>query len=106
MTDDTPLMFTAGDVTRESGALLPDAKLVYQSFGTLIAAKDNAIIMATHFGGTHLNSLYLIGEDRALDLRKYFIVLVNLIGNGQSSSPSHGLGVEFPRATITDNVRL
>jgi homoserine O-acetyltransferase len=101
-----PRLYHAGDVALESGATLPGATLAYLTFGTLDAAGDNAILVPTHFGGTHVNSLYLIGEDRALDPRRWFIVVVNLMGNGASSSPSHGLGAAFPRVTIADNVRL
>ena len=106
MNDDSYQTFHAGDVTLESDATLSDARIAYRSFGTLNAAKDNAIIMPTHYGGTHEHSLYLTGEGRALDPDKYFIVIVNLVGNGVSSSPSHGLGADFPLVTIADNVRL
>ena len=98
--------FHAGDVTLRSGAVLNDTRIAYQTFGSLNAAKDNAIIMPTHYGGTHEHSLYLTGEGRALDPGKYFIVIVNLMGNGVSSSPSHGLGADFPLVTIADNVRV
>jgi homoserine O-acetyltransferase len=50
--------------------------------------------------------LYLVGDDRALDPHRYFIVVVNLLGNGVSTSPSHGLGTDFPVVSIADNVRL
>ena len=106
MNGEVPRFHRAGDSKLESGETLPGAFLAYQAFGTLNAAGDNAIIMPTHFGGTHLNSLYLLGEGRALDPAKYFIVVVNLIGNGQSSSPSNTLGADFPRVSIADNVRL
>lgn len=106
MNDDAYQTFQAGDVMFESGETLSDARLVYCTFGELNADKNNAIIMPTHYGGTHEHSQYLTGEGRALDPEKFFIVIVNLIGNGVSSSPSHGLGADFPRVTIADNVRL
>lgn len=106
MTAITAETFTAGDVTLESGETLPDARLVYCVRGTLNSAKDNAIIMPTHFGGTHEHSQYLTGDGRALDPSRYFIVTVNLIGNGVSSSPSNSAGAAFPIVTIADNVAL
>lgn len=106
MGEDTILTFRAGDVTLASGTVLADVRLVYRVFGTLNATSDNAVVVPTHFGGTHEQSLYLIGADKALDPAKYFIIVVNLLGNGQSSSPSHGLGSHFPTVTIADNVRL
>ncbi len=98
--------FRAGDVILESDEVLPDARIAYCTFGSLNADKDNAIIVPTHYGGTHEHSQYLIGEGRALDPNEYFIVIANLIGNGVSTSPSHGLGADFPLVTIADNVRL
>ncbi len=106
MTESSVETFSAGDVVLESGEILTDAKLVYCTSGELNAAKDNAIIMPTHFGGTHEHSQYLTGNGRALDPAKYFIVIVNLIGNGVSSSPSNSSGADFPVVTIADNVRL
>jgi len=106
MTETTFEIFAAGDVTLESGETLADARLAYCTRGTLNAAQDNAIIMPTHFGGTHEHSQYLTGEGRALDPARYFIVTVNLIGNGVSSSPSNVGGAAFPVVTIADNVRL
>ncbi len=99
-------IFHAGDVGLDSGQTLPGAFLAYQTFGTLNAAGDNAVLIPTHFGATHLNSLYLLGEDKALDPRAFFIVVVNLIGNGLSSSPSNTLGAAFPRVSVADNARL
>ena len=98
--------FDAGDVSLDSGEVLANAKIAYITFGQLNTERNNAIIMPTHFGGTHEQSLYLTGPGKALDPSKYFIVIVNLLGNGVSSSPSHGLGVEFPKVSICDNVRL
>ncbi len=106
MTELTQETFFAGNVTLESGETLPDARLAYCVRGTLNSAKDNAIIMPTHFGGSHEHSQYLTGSGLALDPAHYFIVTVNLIGNGVSSSPSNAGGVAFPTVTIADNVRL
>lgn len=106
MNDDAGEIFAAGDVALDSGETLVDAKVAYVTFGELNAARDNAILIPTHFGGTHLNSQYLIGETMAIDPNRYFVVVANLTGNGASSSPSHGLGAAFPRISIADNVRL
>lgn len=102
----TPHTYRAGHFRLERGGALDDARLVYLSFGRLNARGDNAVLVPTHFGGTHAHSQYLIGPHLALDPERYFIVVVNLVGNGESSSPSHGLGARFPEVTIADNVRL
>ncbi len=52
----------------------------------------------------------MIGEDMALDPRKYFIIIPNMLGNGLSSSPSNMPepydGARFPEVTIYDQVKL
>ena len=78
--------------------------------GTLNAAKDNAILVPTWFSGTSkiVEQVY-IGNGRALDPAKYFIVVVNQIGNGLSTSPHNSGGAQagpmFPKVRIGDDVR-
>jgi homoserine O-acetyltransferase len=102
--------FHAGDVVLQSGVTLPDARIVYEVHGRLNAARDNAIVFPTRFGGTHADNGYLIGPGRALDPERWCIVVPNLLGNGVSSSPSNAppplSGGRFPATTIHDNVVL
>lgn len=55
------------------------------------------------------DNYWLIGEDKTLDPRKYFIIIPALFGNGQSSSPSNQAPSSpnrpFPRCSFYDNVR-
>jgi homoserine O-acetyltransferase len=99
-----------GDVALQSGGVLRDARLAYKAFGKLNAARDNAIVYPTSFGAHHTDIEWLVGEGRALDPAKYFIVIVNMLGNGLSSSPSDHADVSarraFPRITLYDNVLL
>ena len=103
-------VFDAGDFVLQSGATLPDCRLAYVTCGTLDDDGSNAILVFTHFGARHGDCQYLVGEDMALDPREYFIVVMNLTGNGLSSSPSNAAppcdGPRFPVVTILDNVRL
>ena len=103
-------LFEAGDVVLQSGATLPNCRLAYVTRGTLNADGSNAVLVFTHFGARHHECQYLIGEDKTLDPRKYFIVVINLMGNGLSSSPSITAPPfdkgRFPGVTILDNVRL
>lgn len=98
--------FFAGDVTLQSGAILPDTKIAYTAQGQLNQRGDNAILITSFFGGTHQHCAYLVGADKAIDPTQYFVVVVNLCGNGTSSSPSDGLGCEFPCLTMADNTHL
>ncbi|MCC3747303.1 alpha/beta fold hydrolase [Rouxiella badensis] len=99
--------FSLGDFVLQSGEVLRQAKLAYATFGELNAQGDNAILIPSYYTGTHRSYLKLIGAGRALDPRRYFIVLTNMFGNGVSSSPSHDgaqHGADFPTVSIKDNV--
>jgi len=99
-----------GDFNLEEGGKIPNCKLAVAMFGQLNAARDNAILIPTWYSGTSkiMEQVY-IGEGRALDPSKYFIIIVNQIGNGLSTSPSNapeGLqGPDFPFVRIGDDVR-
>src|SRR5689334_22023409 len=77
-----------GNLELEEGGTIRGCKLAYATYGTLNAAKDNAILIPTWYSGTHkiIEQVY-IGPGRALDPEKYFIIAVNQIGSGLSSSP-------------------
>ena len=90
-----------GNLELEEGGTIRGCKLAYATFGTLNAAKDNAILIPTWYSGTNkiMEQVY-IGKGRALDPDKYFIIVVNQIGSGLSTSPHNtpapaGMG-EFP----------
>lgn len=95
----------------EDGGVIPDLKLAVAVRGTLNADKSNAILIPTWFSGTHQtwDQVY-IGPGRALDPEKYFIVIVNQIGNGLSTSPHNTSDPsiamsKFPKVRISDDVR-
>lgn len=94
----------------EEGGILNSLKLAVATHGTLNAAKDNAILFPTWYSGTNklLEQVYT-GSGRALDPDKYFIIIVNQIGNGLSSSPNNtdlpGGMPSFPKVRIGDDVR-
>ncbi|HEX5320262.1 MAG TPA: alpha/beta fold hydrolase [Stellaceae bacterium] len=103
-------IFEAGDVVLQSGLTYRGARLAYKTFGALDAAKSNAIVHPTSFGAQHTDLEWAIGEGKALDPTKYFIVIVNKFGNGLSSSPSNTPPPfdrgRYPYFTMTDNVRV
>lgn len=92
-----------GDLALEDGSVLPRARLVIASYGTLSADASNAILFPTRFGATHEANEWLIGPGLAFDPERWFVVVPNLLGNGVSSSPSN-TRASFPRVTIRDNV--
>src|SRR6202011_120998 len=99
-----------GNLELEEGGTIRGCTLAYATFGTLDAAKDNAILIPTWYSGTNkiIEQVY-IGKGRALDPDKYFIVIVNQIGNGLSTSPHNtpapGGMRNFPHVRIGDDVR-
>ncbi|KAI0205214.1 Alpha/Beta hydrolase protein [Astrocystis sublimbata] len=96
-------IFKLGDFTLQSGATLRDAHIAYKTFGD---ASNPAIIYPTWYSGLISDNLWLLGEDMALNPRKYFIIIPALFGNGQSTSPSNTPEPRpFPQITIYDNVR-
>jgi homoserine O-acetyltransferase/O-succinyltransferase len=99
-----------GDFALEEGGTIRACKLAYATFGKLNAAKDNAILIPTWYSGTNkiMEQVY-IGKDHALNPEKYFIIVINQIGNGLSSSPHNtpfpSDMANFPRVRIGDDVR-
>lgn len=100
--------FVIANFHTESGVTLPQAHLVYGTYGHLNAAKDNAVLLPSHYMANFHGYEWLIGPDRALDTSKLFLVATELFGNGNSSSPSNTPeplhGPRFPVTTIRDNV--
>jgi len=101
-------MFELGNVTLQSGETLPDARLGYKTYGTLNASRDNVIVLPTFYTGTHERNEGYLKSVPALDPDRYFIISINLFGNGVSSSPSNTRppcdGPRFPHTTLHDNV--
>jgi homoserine O-acetyltransferase/O-succinyltransferase len=102
-------LVSIGALDLEEGGRIDNCHLAVTTFGTLNEAKDNAILVVTWYSGTHQiwRDAY-IGTDHALNPDKYFIVCVNQIGNGLSTSP-HNCGgplamSKFPKVRIGDDV--
>ncbi len=106
-----------------SGSVLPAYDLVYETYGTLNAARSNAILVCHALSGHHHVAGYyadqpenigwwdnIIGPGRPLDTDKYFIVGVNNLGGchgstGPSSiNPATGKpwGADFPLVAVVD----
>ena len=92
----------------ESGTILPQAHIIYGTYGHLNAAKNNVVLLPSHYMATYRGYEWLIGPGKALDTTKLFLVATELFGNGRSSSPSNTPepfhGPRFPIMTIRDNV--
>lgn len=100
--------FTIKDFRTESGVTLPEVHIVYGTYGKLNAAKDNAVLLPSHYMANLHGYEWLIGPGKALNNSELFLVTTELFGNGRSSSPSNTPepfhGPRFPIMTIRDNV--
>jgi homoserine O-acetyltransferase len=96
-----------GPFALESGAAIEDFEVCYVTHGTLSPARDNAVLVCAAIGQTHHRLDFLIGPGKALDPDRFFIVAIDAIGNGLTSSPSTSTAQpldRFPRFTIRDMV--
>jgi homoserine O-acetyltransferase len=108
--------FVVRNFTFASGESLPELKLHYRTIGEPRKDADgvvrNGILILHGTGGTGAGFLgnafagQLFGKGQLYDAERYFIILPDNIGHGQSSKPSDGLRMKFPRYTYSDMVRL
>jgi homoserine O-acetyltransferase len=101
--------FVIRNFKTEDGVVLPEARIVYGTYGKLNAAGDNAVLLPSHYMAEMHGYRWLIGPHKALDPSKLFLITSELFGNGRSSSPSNTSepfhGPRFPIMTIRDNVQ-
>jgi homoserine O-acetyltransferase len=106
--------FTIKDFTFTSGEKLPELRIHYMTLGT--AKRDTAgrvsnavlIMHGTTGSGQQFSRKQfadvLFGPGQPLDLTRYYVILPDDIGHGQSSKPSDGLRAKFPHYGYTDMV--
>ncbi|HEX6443150.1 MAG TPA: alpha/beta fold hydrolase [Stellaceae bacterium] len=95
-------LYNIQDFQFEDGSVLPDLRIAYDTEGTLAPSHDNAIVLIPGAIGDRQLFDAMIGPGKAFDTDKYFVITVDPIGGGESSSPADGMGQEFPRYTIRD----
>jgi homoserine O-acetyltransferase/O-succinyltransferase len=96
-----------GDLRLRSGEVIHEFRVGYRTFGTLHADKSNAILWPTWLGGRTEDLVQFVGPGRVVDSGKYFVILVDAIGNGVTTSPSNSktqAWMKFPKFTIRDMV--
>ena len=116
MAFDTPLPL-------QSGASLPGYELVYETYGTLNAARSNAVLVchalnaSHHVAGSHAGLPRsegwwdnLVGPGKPLDTDRFFVIGVNNLGSCFGSTgpthvnpaPGQPWGADFPVVTVED----
>ncbi len=96
-------VFDLGDLPVERGGTIREARLAWQTHGTLNAARDNVIVYPCSYTATHDDLSWLVGPDLVLDPRRWFVVVPDMFSNGVSTSAAdHD---DFPAVvTMRDNV--
>ena len=107
--------FTVKDFRFASGESLPQLRIHYRSFGTprqdAHGVVRNAVLILHGTGGSGASLVReefageLFGPGQLLDASRYFLVLPDGIGHGNSSKPSDGLHAHFPRYGYRDMVQ-
>jgi len=95
-----------GDFRLQNGEVIRDCRLGYRTFGTLNATRSNAVLFPTWFSGTTADLVSLLNSG-ALGNRNDFVIAVDALGDGVSSSPSNSRlqpRLQFPHFTIADMV--
>jgi len=106
-----------------SGARLDGYELVYETYGTLNAARSNAVLVCHALSGSHhVAGRYqgeeedsgwwnnLVGPGKPLDTCKFFVIGVNNLGGCHGSTgprsvnpaTGHPWGADFPFITVED----
>ena len=96
-----------GDCKLESGELIRDCRIGYRTFGKLNREGSNAVVFPTWASGTTEQLKSNIGPGKLIDSEKYFVIAIDALGNGVSSSPSNSRlqpRMSFPRFTLRDTV--
>ena len=107
----------------KSGGTLPAYDLVYETYGTLNAARSNAVLVCHALSGSHhVAGTYagkpgsegwwdnLVGPGKPLDTGKFFVIGVNNLGGCYGSTGPNSInpatgkpwGADFPFVTVED----
>ena len=96
-----------GDFPLENGQHIVDCKIGYRTFGKLNADRSNAVIYPTGGGGTTFMVESFFGAGMDVDTTRFYLILIDALGNGVSSSPSNSISQPktlFPQFSIKDMV--
>ena len=112
----------AHSLSLESGQSLAQFELMTETYGELNQDKTNAVLVCHAFSGNHHAAGtkddgskpgwwdQIIGDGKAIDTEKYFVVSLNNIGGchgssgptSVSSDSEHAFGASFPEVSVSD----
>lgn len=105
-----------GDFQLESGVVLPETRLAYQTWGELNERRDNVVVVFHSLTGDADVTKWwsgLFGPGRAVDPDRHFVICANLLGSCYGSTGPNSINpqtgkawqADFPDVTVRDNVR-
>ena len=100
--------WVARDFKFHTGEVMAELKLHYTTVGAASGEPVLVLHGTTGSGASMLTPTFageLFGPGQPLDAAKYFIILPDAIGHGQSSKPSDGQRAKFPRYNYDDMVQ-
>ena len=120
------IMKSKKSLTFESGKLLENYEIIYETYGDLNATKTNAILVCHALSGNHHVAGYhagdekpgwwdnMIGPNKPIDTKKFFVVSLNNIGGCHGSTGPKSIdpktkkpyGSNFPVVTVSDWVNV
>lgn len=78
-----------GQCHLSSGAVLPDCRVAYRAYGKLNGARDNAVLIPTWLLGRSEDWHSLLTTDALVDTTRFYVIVVDALSDGLSSSPSN-----------------
>lgn len=96
-----------GNLKLQNGGAIRNCRVGYRTFGQLAADKSNVVVFPTWAGGTTEQLQSNIGSGKLLDSNLYFVVAIDALSNGVSSSPSNSRlqpRMRFPQFSLRDTI--
>ena len=96
-----------GNLKLQNGGIIRNCRVGYRTFGTLNHDKSNIVVFPTWAGGTTEQLKGSIGPGKLIDSTSYFVVAIDALSNGVSSSPSNSRlqpRMRFPTFSLRDTV--
>src|ERR1043165_1788172 len=96
-----------GDLKLQNGGVIRNCRVGYRTFGTLNHDKSNVVVFPTWAGGTTEQLKGSIGPGKLVDSTSHYVIAIDALSNGVSSSPSNSRlqpRMRFPIFSLRDTI--
>ena len=96
-----------GNLKLQNGGVIRQCRVGYRTFGKLNSDKSNVVVLLTWAGGTTEQLTSSIGPGKLIDSAQFYVIAIDALSNGVSSSPSTSRlqpRMRFPKFTLRDTV--